>query len=157
SAIYAFNRNLPFDRFTVEQIAGDLLPEATVSQKVASGFNRNHMISFEGGAFPEEYHTAYVVDRVNTTGTVWLGLTVGCAQCHDHKYDPVTQKDFYQLYAFFNNVPEKGLDGAKGNAAPMIPAPTPAQRAALDRLAAATREAEDAADLQARVSGPTFA
>ena len=72
------------------------------------------MINFEGGAIPEEYHTAYIVDRVNTTGTVWLGLTVACAQCHDHKYDPITQKEFYQLYAFFNNVPENGLDGTQG-------------------------------------------
>ena len=72
------------------------------------------MINFEGGAIPEEYLTAYVVDRVNTTGTVWLGLTVGCAQCHDHKYDPITQKEYYRLYAFFNNVPENGLDGSQG-------------------------------------------
>ena len=118
--IDAFNSNLPFDQFTVEQLAGDLLPNATLEQKIASGFNRNHMINFEGGAIPEEYHTAYIVDRVNTTATVWLGLTVGCAQCHDHKYDPITQKEYYQLYAFFNNVPENGLDGSKGNAAPML-------------------------------------
>ena len=70
------------------------------------------MINFEGGAIPEEYHTAYIVDRVNTTGTVWLGLSVGCSQCHDHKFDPITQKDYYRLYAFFNNVPENGLDGS---------------------------------------------
>ena len=76
------------------------------------------MINFEGGAIPEEYHTAYIVDRVNTTGTVWLGLTVGCAQCHDHKFDPITQKDYYQLYAFFNNVPENGLDGSQGQRRP---------------------------------------
>ena len=116
--IDAFNRNLPFDRFTVEQLAGDLLPDATLEQKIASGFNRNHMINFEGGAIPEEYQNAYIVDRVNTTATVWLGLTIGCAQCHDHKFDPITQSEFYQLYAFFHNVPESGLDGTKGNAAP---------------------------------------
>ena len=115
--INAFNRNLPFDQFTVEQIAGDLLPNPTLDQRIASGFNRNHMITFEGGVIPEEYQTAYVVDRVNTTGTVWLGLTVACTQCHDHKYDPLTQKDFYRLFAFFNNVPESGVDGSKGNAA----------------------------------------
>src|SRR5205823_2344544 len=108
--INAYNRNLPFDRFTVYQLAGDLLPHATVSQKVASGFNRNHMINFEGGAIPAEYHAAYIVDRVNTTSTVWLGLTLACTQCHDHKYDPFTQKEYYQLYAFFHNVPENGLD-----------------------------------------------
>src|SRR5207249_3754098 len=109
--IRALNRNLPFDQFTVEQIAGDLLPGATLSQKIASGFNRNHMINFEGGAIPQEYHNAYVVDRVNTTTTVWLGVTFACAQCHDHKYDPFTQKDYYRFYAFFYNVPENGLDG----------------------------------------------
>ncbi len=132
--INAFNRNMPFDQFTVEQLAGDLLPNATVEQKIASGFNRNHMINFEGGAIPEEYHTAYIVDRVNTTATVWLGLSLACAQCHDHKYDPFTQRDYYRLYAFFHNVPENGLDGAKGNAAPLLRFPSPEQQAELDRL-----------------------
>src|SRR5262249_6867805 len=93
--INALHRNLPFDQFTIEQLAGDLLPSATLEQRIASGFNRNHMINFEGGAIPEEYQTAYIVDRVNTTGTVWLGLTIACAQCHDHKYDPITQKEYY--------------------------------------------------------------
>jgi hypothetical protein len=139
--IDAFNKNLPFDRFTVEQIAGDLLPGATLEQKVASGFNRNHMINFEGGAIPEEYLNAYIVDRVNTTSTVWLGLTVACAQCHDHKYDPISQKEFYQLYAFFNNVPERGLDGSKGNAAPTIKMPTPEQERRLRELDEAIRQA----------------
>ncbi len=134
--IDAYNRNLPFDTFTVEQLAGDLLPNPTVEQKVASGFNRNNMINFEGGAIPEEYLTAYVVDRVNTTGTVFLGLTVGCAQCHDHKFDPITQREYYGLFAFFHNVPENGLDGSKGNAAPLIPVPRPEQRAEIDRLSA---------------------
>jgi len=123
--IDSYNRNQPFDQFTVEQIAGDLLPNATREQKLASGFNRNHMINFEGGAIPEEYHAAYLMDRVNTTTRVWLGLTVACAQCHDHKYDPITQKDYYRLFAFFNNVPENGLDGSKGNAAPLLELPTP--------------------------------
>ena len=82
------NRNKPFDQFTIEQLAGDLLLNATLDQKVASGFNRNHMINFEGGAVPDEYHTAYIIDRVNTTGAVWLGLTVGCAQCHDPQSRP---------------------------------------------------------------------
>jgi hypothetical protein len=132
--IDAFNTNKPFDQFTVEQLAGDLLPNATVSQKIASGFNRNHMINFEGGAIPEEYHTAYIVDRVNTTATVWLGLSIACAQCHDHKYDPITQRDYYSLFAFFHNVPENGLDGSKGNAAPLLRTPTPAQQKRLDEL-----------------------
>ncbi len=140
--IGAFNANLPFDQFTVAQIAGDLLPGATLSQKIASGFNRNHMINFEGGAIPQEYHNAYVVDRVNTTTTVWLGATFACAQCHDHKYDPFTQKDYYRFYAFFYNVPENGLDGSKGNAAPFIKAPTLAQQQKLDTLAVAITQAE---------------
>jgi hypothetical protein len=132
--INSFNANLPFDRFTVEQLAGDLLPDATTTQKVASGFNRNHMINFEGGAIPEEYHNAYIVDRVNTTATVWLGLTIGCAQCHDHKYDPISQREYYQFYAFFHNVPENGLDGAQGNAAPLLKEPDPTRTKALAEL-----------------------
>ncbi len=137
--IDAFNRNLPFDQFTIQQLAGDLLPEpsdptAAFEQKLASGFHRNHMINFEGGAFPKEYHNAYIVDRVNTTATVWLGLTVACAQCHDHKYDPLSQREFYQLYAFFHNVPENGLDGRKGNAEPLLMIPTEDQQKQLAEL-----------------------
>src|SRR5579871_3906989 len=140
--IHAFNSNLPFDQFTIEQLAGDLLPGATVEQRLASGFNRNHMINFEGGAIPEEYHTAYIIDRVNTTTMVWLGLTVACAQCHDHKYDPITQKEYYQLYAYFHNVPENGLDGRAGNAAPVLRTATPEQQQKLDALAASIQQAE---------------
>lgn len=125
--IGAYNDNLPFNDFTVQQIAGDLLPFATLDQQIASGFNRNHMINFEGGAIPEEYLNAYIVDRVNTTGAVWLGLTIGCAQCHDHKYDPISQREFYQFYAFFNHVPEEGLDGRSGNSEPKLALPTPEQ------------------------------
>ena len=109
--IQAFNDNMPFDQFTIEQIAGDLLPNPTDGQRLATAFNRNHRINDEGGIIPEEFLVEYVADRVETTSTVWMGLTVGCARCHDHKYDPITQKDFYQLYAFFHNVPEKGKDG----------------------------------------------
>ncbi|MGE0608384.1 MAG: PSD1 and planctomycete cytochrome C domain-containing protein [Pirellulales bacterium] len=140
--IDAFNRNMPFDQFTIEQLAGDLLPNPTIEQQIASGFNRNHMTNFEGGAIPEEYHTAYIVDRVNTTGTVWLGLSIGCAQCHDHKYDPITQKEFYQFYAFFHNVPEKGLDGYNGNAMPFIKTPSEEQSEQLAQLRAAAEQAE---------------
>ncbi|HEY4313852.1 MAG TPA: PSD1 and planctomycete cytochrome C domain-containing protein [Pirellulales bacterium] len=146
--IDSFNQNVPFDRFTIEQVAGDLLEGATISQKIASGFNRNHMINFEGGAIPEEYHTAYIVDRVNTTGTVWLGLSVGCSQCHDHKFDPITQKDYYRLYAFFNNVPEKGLDGQTGNSPPFLKLPSPEQQHQLDELGATI------ARLEQQISGP---
>jgi hypothetical protein len=134
--IESFNNNLPFDQFTIEQLAGDLLPNATTRQKVASGFNRNHMINFEGGAIPEEYHNAYIVDRVNTTSTVWLGLTMACTQCHDHKFDPLTTKDFYRFYAFFHNVPERGLDGNTGNAVPSIKAPSSADEKRIQDLRA---------------------
>ncbi|HYK89344.1 MAG TPA: DUF1553 domain-containing protein, partial [Acidobacteriota bacterium] len=136
----AFNRNLPYDQFTVEQLAGDLLPGATVEQKIASGFNRNHMINFEGGAIPEEYQVEYVVDRVETTSVAWMGMTLGCARCHNHKFDPITQKEFYQFYAFFNNVSEEGLDGKTGNAHPYLQLPSDAQKARLDELGAAIKE-----------------
>jgi hypothetical protein len=144
--IDAFNANKPYDQFTVEQLAGDLLPAPTVAQKIATGFHRNHMINFEGGAVPEEYHAAYLVDRVNTTATVWMGLTVACAQCHDHKYDPIRQTEYFQLYAFFNNVPEKGLDGNKGNATPTIKTPAAAEQRRLKELAAQIADAEKALD-----------
>ncbi len=146
--IEAYNRNVPFDQFTIEQLAGDLLPNATVEQRIASGFNRNHMINFEGGAIPEEYHAAYIVDRVNTTGTVWLGLSVACAQCHDHKFDPMSQKEYYELFAYFNNVPENGLDGMKGNATPVLAMPSPQQQKEQSRLAAAIKEMDN------RLAGP---
>jgi mono/diheme cytochrome c family protein len=108
--IDAFNADLPFDRFTIEQLAGDLLPNATASQKVATGFHRNTLINQEGGIDVEQFRVESVVDRVNTTGTVWLGLSVGCAQCHDHKFDPITQREYYQLYAFLNNADEPTLE-----------------------------------------------
>ncbi|MEW6129734.1 MAG: DUF1553 domain-containing protein [Acidobacteriota bacterium] len=132
--IRSFNENKPFDQFTIEQLAGDLLPNATTEQKIASGFNRNHMINFEGGAIPEEYQTEYVVDRVETTANTWMAMTLGCARCHSHKYDPITQKEFYQFFAFFNSVNEKGLDGQTGNAMPILPLPSDEQKAQLDKL-----------------------
>jgi len=142
--IDAFNRNMPFDRFTVEQLAGDLLPQPTREQKIATGFNRNHMINFEGGAIAEEYQTEYVVDRVEATSTVWMGMTMGCARCHDHKYDPIKQKEFYQFFAFFNAIPEKGLDGRTGNAEPMLPLPSSAQKQDLDSVTSEIAEKEKA-------------
>jgi len=132
--IKAFNQNMPYDEFVVDQVAGDLVPNATDDQKIASGFNRNHMITLEGGAIPEEYHVEYVVDRVSTTSTAFLGLTMGCARCHDHKFDPITQKDFYRFFAFFNTVPERGLDGFKGNAVPVLPMPSHAQQQQLEEV-----------------------
>jgi len=143
--IDAFNQNLPYDQFTTWQIAGDLLPNPTLEQRIATGFNRNHPINFEGGAIPEEYLNAYIVDRVSTTATAFLGLTLQCGQCHDHKYDPLTQKDFYRFYAFFNSIPEAGLDGTRGNARPFIKAPLPGQTEALteqDRRIAALEAAQ---------------
>jgi hypothetical protein len=132
--IGALNDNMPFDRFTVEQIAGDLLPNPTVAQRVATGFHRNHMLNGEGGRIAEESRVDYVVDRVETTATVWLGLTLGCARCHDHKYDRLTSKDFYGLYAYFNNLPESGAVDRGGNAAPVMPLPTARQTERIELL-----------------------
>jgi hypothetical protein len=141
-AIAAFNRNLPFNQFTVEQLAGDLLPGATLEQKIATGFNRNHRGNAEGGIIPEEYAVEYVVDRVDTTSTVWLGLTMGCARCHDHKYDPISQREFYRVYAYFNNIPERGKVVRFGNSPPMVPSPTLEQQELLGRLEKQLRAAE---------------
>ena len=126
--IAAFNRNLPYDQFVVEQLAGDLLPQPTVDQRIATGFNRNHVINSEGGIIDEEYRVEYVADRVRTLGMAWIGLTFECARCHDHKFDPISQKDYYRLFAFFDNVPELGEAGRVANAVPMIRAPTLEQR-----------------------------
>jgi hypothetical protein len=132
--IDALNRNMPFDQFTIEQLAGDMLENPTLEQKIATGFNRNHRGNAEGGIIPAEYAVEYVVDRVDTTATVWLGLTLGCARCHDHKFDPVSQKEFYELYALFNNVPERGRAIKHGNSDPQIKAPTAEQQAQLCEL-----------------------
>jgi len=113
--IEAFNANMKFDDFTVEQIAGDLLPNATISQKIATGFHRNHMMNEEGGVIAEEFLAEYCADRVETTAAVWLGQTFNCTRCHDHKFDPFTQKDFYGLYAFFHNVSERGIGNYGAN------------------------------------------
>jgi hypothetical protein len=123
--IKALNDNMPFDQFAVEQLAGDLLPEATREQLIATGFNRNHSIQSEGGVINEEYRVETVVDRVETTSAIFLGLTFGCARCHDHKYDPISQEAFYRFYAFFNNVPETAHVGNKDKAvdAPSVAAP----------------------------------
>ena len=149
--IAAFNRNMPFDEFTIEQLAGDLLPDATKDQTIASGFNRNHMINFEGGAIAEEYQVEYVIDRVEATSSAFMGLTMGCARCHSHKFDPITHKEFYQFFAFFNSLPEEGLAGQKGNADPVLPLPSAAQQAQLDELTSAieTRKAALADDIVA--------
>lgn len=115
----AYNRNMPYDQFTIRQIAGDLLPNATLEDKIATGFNRNNIARYKGDEDEDENRTENVIDRVSTVGTTWLGLTMGCARCHDHKYDPITQRDFYRLFAFFNNVDE-GEHTPNGNAAPVV-------------------------------------
>ena len=128
--INALNRNLPFDRFTIEQLAGDLLPDASRDQKTATGFHRNTMTNTEGGTDDEEFRHEAVVDRVNTTFSVWMGTTIGCAQCHNHKYDPFTTKDYYQLYAFFNNT----ADNDQPDERPTLKLPTPGQEQRLGEL-----------------------
>ncbi|HBJ86352.1 MAG TPA: hypothetical protein DDZ88_21345, partial [Verrucomicrobiales bacterium] len=138
--IDAYNRNLRFDQFTIEQLAGDLLPNATIAQRIATGFNRNHMANNESGIIDEEYRVEYVADRLETTGTTWLGLTIGCARCHDHKYDPITQREFYQLFAFFNNLPEQGLIKAD-NPPPLLSVPSLEQEQALKKATAESRAA----------------
>jgi hypothetical protein len=133
--IQAFNDNLPYDRFLVDQLAGDLLPDATIAQKIASGFQRNNMVTHEGGTIPEENLTNYNADRVKTLGEAVLGLTLGCAQCHDHKYDPISQKDYYQLFAYFNTVSDIGLDGNFGvNPRPYMQTPTILKTSEVERL-----------------------
>ena len=141
--IEAFNTNMPFDQFTVEQLAGDLLPDATLDQQIATGFNRNHRYNSEGGSIPAEVLVENVADRVETTVTTWLGLTIGCARCHDHKYDPLTMEDYYGLFAFFHNVPETGRAIRDGNSEPYIHAPNRIQR---ERLAALEQNLTDAKD-----------
>ena len=118
--VNAYNKNQPYDQFSIEQIAGDLLPDPTLDQIVASGFNRNHPSSDEGGAIAEELRVSYVADRVKTTSNVWLGLSMECAQCHDHKYDPVSQKEYYQFYAYFNNTADPGMQTRQGNEMPFV-------------------------------------
>jgi hypothetical protein len=154
--IEAFNRNLPFDQFTIEQLAGDLLPDSQTGQKVATGFLRNHRLNGEGGIIAEEWRVETVIDRVETVGLTWLGLTLNCCRCHDHKYDPLSQREFYSLFSFFNNVPESGtLQGESRNTEPVLPVPTLAHTARLAELAAqltaaeaeATRAAEELPEL----------
>ena len=144
--IESFNKNQPFDEFTIEQIAGDLLPKPTLQQKVATGFNRCNVTTGEGGSINEEYFVRYAVDRVETTATVWLGLTAGCAACHDHKFDPLTQKEFYQLFSYYFSLTEKAMDGNVLLPPPSIKVPSPEQTARKEQynrdIAAANKEIE---------------
>lgn len=150
--IDAFNRNLPFDQFTIEQLAGDLLPGATPDQIVATGFNRNTRLNGEGGRIVEEWFAETVIDRVETVGLTWMALTFNCCRCHDHKYDPITQKEFYQMFAFFNSIEESGvLDSeggspGRGNSAPIMRTPSPTQLQALAELTVAVETAKRVVD-----------
>lgn len=134
--IRAFNDNLPYDHFLIDQLAGDLLPKSSLDQQIASGFLRNHVTTNEGGSIEEEVYVRNVSDCVSTVGTAMLGMTLGCAVCHDHKYDPVTQKDFYQLFAFFNSLDGPPMDGNVPDPAPRVQVPNEEQRATLDKLRA---------------------
>ncbi len=145
--IRSLNDNLPFDRFTREALAGDLIPDASPEQVVASGFNRNHMYNGEGGRIAEETRVENVFDRTETTSTVWLGLTMTCARCHDHKYDPISQEEYYGLSAFFNQTSESGAGGS-GRAPPTVRYQSPEQRAGIARID------QDMAALQARMVAP---
>jgi Protein of unknown function (DUF1553)/Protein of unknown function (DUF1549)/Concanavalin A-like lectin/glucanases superfamily/Planctomycete cytochrome C len=127
--INAFNKNMPFAQFTIEQLAGDLLPNATLQQKIASGFNRCNITTNEGGAISEEYLVLYTRDRTETVAQVWLGLTAGCAVCHDHKFDPFSTKDFYSMAAFFNNTTQGAMDGNIKDTPPIIAVPSPEDQA----------------------------
>jgi mono/diheme cytochrome c family protein len=143
--IAAYNRNLPFDRFVIEQIAGDLLPGATLEQRIASGFNRNNRTVTEAGSIDEEWRVENAVDRVETTATVFLGLTLGCARCHDHKYDPISQREFYEFFGFFNSVNEKGVYTEQpGNVPPLVAVPSQQDELRLQELTAALATADKA-------------
>jgi hypothetical protein len=153
--IKAYNDDTPFDQFTIHQLAGDMLDQPTRDQIVATGFNRNHRLNGEGGIIAEEWRVETVIDRVETTGQTWLGLTVGCARCHDHKYDPLSQREFYELFSLFNNVPETGTNTGSanhggGNVDPVHLLPTPEQERELARLEQVVADAEAA--VQAEVA-----
>ncbi len=154
--IKAFNRNMPFDQFTVEQLAGDLLPEASLDQRIATGFNRCNITTNEGGAINEEYLVLYTRDRLETTGQVWLGLTVGCAVCHDHKFDPLSQKEFYQLSAFFNNTTQNAMDGNIKDTPPIMPVPRDEDRERFFALGDLIVQAQQAIDQRKAEARPAF-
>ena len=118
--IDAYNRNVPYDEFVTLQLAGDLVPDATDETRLATGFLRNSMNTHEGGTIPEEYRTIYIADKVDTVSTVFMGLTMRCAQCHDHKYDPLSTREYYQMYAFFDSAHEPGMGAVNGNTEPII-------------------------------------
>ncbi|MFM2413521.1 MAG: hypothetical protein RJB05_697, partial [Armatimonadota bacterium] len=151
--VNALNANMPFDQFAIEQLAGDLLPGATDVQRVATGFNRNHLLNGEGGAIPEEQRNVNLFDRVNTTATTFLGVSLACAQCHDHKYDPFTQKDYYSFMALYNNVPETGVPPGGGQyriAEPTVTYGTAVENEKISRLEAQQKSLQSSIDVSLR-------
>jgi hypothetical protein len=154
--IDAINKNMPFDQFTIENLAGDLLPNATLENRLGSGFNRCNITTSEGGAIDEEYQVLYTRDRVETTSKVWMGLTSGCAVCHDHKFDPITQKEFYQLAAFFNNTTQKPMDGNIKNTPPIVMVPQKNDAARLDLLTKEISESKKVVDERRRDAHTDF-
>ncbi len=155
--IRAFNSNKPYDRFLIEQLAGDLLPNPTLDQLVATGYNRCHVSTSEGGSIEEEVYVRNVVDEVDTNGTALLGLTIGCARCHDHKFDPIRQKDFYQLFAFFNSIDGPALDGNRKDTPPTVRVPTEEQKRQLAAAQAKIAAALKRRQARAEQAGPAFA
>ena len=154
--INAFNRNLPFDQFTIEQLAGDLLPGATLDQQVASGFNRCNITTNEGGIIDEEYLVLYTRDRTETVSQVWLGLTAGCAVCHDHKFDPLTQKEFYEMAAFFNNTTQNAKDGNIKDTPPTLFVPSAMDRDRWNVLSGLLAEARKQVEARKKSARPEF-
>lgn len=152
----AYKNNMPFDQFTIEQLAGDLLANSTDAQKIASGFNRNHATTDEGGVIAEEFRVEYVVDRVKTTGNVWMGLTMECAQCHDHKYDPISQEEYFKFYAFYNNNADPGMQTRRGNTAPLVEVVTPERKTQIEMATKAVDQAVVSMNMRRKESVKSF-